>query len=133
MSKSMITTVNSLAQTVTAGNIIPLGTTVRRFGCNCRQDGNTIANTGKGYYTVLVSVTATPTAADTITVTAKNDGVDIIGATGSATVAAANTSVNISLIGTIRNYSDCETSSLSVVLTGADAVINNMTVKVIKE
>lgn len=133
MSKSMITTVNSLAQTVTAGNIIPLGTTVRRFGCNCRQDGNTIANTGKGYYTVLVSVTATPAAAGTITVTAKNDGVDIIGATGSATVAAANTSVNISLIGTIRNYSDCETSSLSIVLTGADAVINNMTVKVIKE
>lgn len=133
MSKSMITTVNSLAQTVTAGNIIPLGTTVRRFGCNCRQDGNTIANTGKGYYTVLVSVTATPAAAGTITVTAKNDGVDIIGATGSATVAAANTSVNISLIGTIRNYSDCETSSLSVVLTGEDAVINNMTVKVIKE
>ncbi len=133
MSKSMITTVNSLAQTVTAGNIIPLGTTVRRFGCNCRQDGNTIANTGKGYYTVLVSVTATPAAAGTVTVTAKNDGVDIIGATGSATVAAANTSVNISLIGTIRNYSDCETSSLSVVLTGEDAVINNMTVKVIKE
>lgn len=133
MSKSMITTVNSLAQTVTAGNIIPLGTTVRRFGCNCRQDGNTIANTGKGYYTVLVSVTATPAAAGTITVTAKNDGVDIIGATGSATVAAVNTSVNISLIGTIRNYSDCETSSLSVVLTGEDAVINNMTVKVIKE
>jgi hypothetical protein len=133
MSKSMITTVNSLAQTVTAGNIIPLGTTVRRFGCNCRQDGNTIANTGKGYYTVLVSVTATPAAAGTITVTAKNDGVDIIGATGSATVAAVSTTTNIAVVGTIRNYNDCETSSLSIVLTGADAVINNMTVKVIKE
>ena len=42
MSKSAIYTANTSAQTVAVNDVIPVGITSRRFGCNIRQDGNTI-------------------------------------------------------------------------------------------
>ena len=57
MSKSAIYTANTSAQTVAVNDIIPVGTTSRRFGCNIRQDGNTITLLGQGYYHVTVSAT----------------------------------------------------------------------------
>ena len=50
MSKSAIYTANTSAQTVAVNDVIPVGITSRRFGCNIRQDGNTITLLGQGYY-----------------------------------------------------------------------------------
>ena len=58
MSKSAIYTANTSAQTVAVNDIIPVGTTSRRFGCNIRQDGNAITLLGQGYYHVTVSASA---------------------------------------------------------------------------
>ena len=131
MSKSAIYTANTSAQTVAVNDIIPVGTTSRRFGCNIRQDGNTITLTGPGYYLVNASATIAPTAAGTVSVTGQKDGVAVIGATAAATTTAAAESANLSLGFIARNVS-CGSSILSFVLSGAESTVTNLAVTVTK-
>ena len=63
MSKSAIYTTNTSTPTVEIGGIVPVGATTRRYGCNVRQDGNTITLCGQGYYLINVSATMSPSAA----------------------------------------------------------------------
>ena len=132
MSKSAIYTTNTTAPTIAVDGIIPVGTTTRRYGCNVRQDGNAITLCGQGYYLVNVSATVTPTAAGTVSVTAQKDGVAIVGATGSETVAAVSNAANISITAIVRNACGCDSSILSFVLGGVAAVVDNFAVTVEK-
>ena len=132
MSKSAIYTTNTTAPTIAVNGIIPVGTTTRRYGCNVRQDGNAITLCGQGYYLVNVSATVTPTAAGTVSVTAQKDGVDIVGATGSETVAAVSNAANISITAIVRNACGCDSSILSFILGGVAAVVDNFAVTVEK-
>ena len=132
MSKSAIYTTNTAAPTIAVDGIIPVGTTTRRYGCNIRQDGNAITLCGQGYYLVNVSATVTPTAAGTVSVTAQKDGVDIVGATGSETVAAVSNAANISITAIVRNACGCDSSILSFILGGVAAVVDNFAVTVYK-
>ena len=132
MSKSAIYTTNTAAPTIAVDGIIPVGTTTRRYGCNIRQDGNAITLCGQGYYLVNVSATVTPTAAGTVSVTAQKDGVAIVGATGSETVAAVANAANISITAIVRNACGCDSSILSFILGGVAAVVDNFAVTVEK-
>ena len=132
MSKSAIYTTNTAAPTIAVDGIIPVGTTTRRYGCNIRQDGNAITLCGQGYYLVNVSATVTPTAAGTVSVTAQKDGVSIVGATGSETVAAVSNDANISITAIVRNACGCDSSILSFILGGVAAVVDNFAVTVEK-
>lgn len=130
MSKSAIYTANAVASTVAVGDLIPLGSTSRRYGCNLRQDGNGITATGAGYYLVTMSATVAPTTAGAVTITGQKDGVAIIGATATSTAAAgAATDLAFSVI--VRNIG-CGSSILSFVLTGAAATVSNFAVSVVK-
>ena len=132
MSKSAIYTTNTTAPTIAVDGIIPVGTTTRRYGCNIRQDGNAITLCGQGYYLVNVSATVTPTAAGTVSVTAQKDGIDIVGATGSETVANVSNAANISITAIVRNACGCDSSILSFILGGVAAVVDNFAVTVYK-
>lgn len=132
MSKSAIYNTNTTSPTIAVDGIIPVGTTTRRYGCNIRQDGNAITLCGQGYYLVNVSATVTPTAAGTVSVTAQKDGVDIVGATGSETVASVSNAANISITAIVRNACGCDSSILSFVLGGVAAVVDNFAVTVEK-
>lgn len=66
-----------LTLSTAAGTAIPLGTTVRRFGCNAVLSGNGVLLKGQGYFDVDASVTFTPTAAGAYTVTLFKDGVTV--------------------------------------------------------
>ena len=130
MSKSAIYTVNSTANAVTVGDLIPLGSTSRRYGCNLRQDGNGITATGAGYYLVTMSATVAPTAAGAVTITGQKDGVAIIGATATSTAAAAATT-DLAFTTLVRNAC-CDSSILSFVLTGTAATVSNFAVSIVK-
>ena len=132
MSKSAIYTALTTATAVAAGGTIPLGTTIRRFGGNIRQDGNSITITGRGYFKVTASATLIPNAAGTATVTLNKDGVPVTGAQASETVAAAATSVAMSIVAIVRNVCDCDSSVLSFVLRDAASSITNFAVTVEK-
>ena len=131
MSRSAIYTANTTPTAVAVGDIIPVGTTVRRYGQNIRQDGNTITVTGPGYYLANVSATVAPTAAGTVTLTGQKDGVAVSGATAAATTAAAAASVNLSLAYIVRNTC-CNSSILSFALGGAESTVSNLAVTVTK-
>lgn len=131
MSKAAIYTTNVSGATVAAGGIVPVGGTTRRYGCNIKQDGNTITLCGQGYYLVNVSATLAPSEAGTVTLTAQKDGVPIIGAIGAETVAASGTA-NIHLTAIVRNACGCDSSILSLLLGGVAAVVSNVAVTVVK-
>ena len=130
MSKSVIYTANATANAVAIGDLIPLGSTSRRYGCNLRQDGNGITAAGAGYYLVTMSATVAPTAAGAVTITGQKDGVAIIGATATST-AAAGATADLAFSAIVRNIS-CDSSILSFVLTGAAATVSNFAVSVVK-
>lgn len=130
MSRSAIYTANATANAVAVGDLIPLGSTSRRYGCNLRQDGNGITATGAGYYLVTMSATVAPTAAGAVTITGQKDGVAIIGATATST-AAAGAATNLAFSTVVRNIG-CDSSILSFVLTGAAATVSNFAVSVVK-
>ena len=131
MSKSAIYTTNTSKPTIAVGGVVPVGVTTRRFGCNIKQDGNTITLCGQGYYLVDVSATVAPSAASNVSLTAQKDGVAIIGATAAQTV-AANSVANLKLTAIVRNACGCESSLLSLLLGGVASVINNLAVTVEK-
>lgn len=130
--KSLIYTAMQTPTAVAVNGIIPLGTIVRRYGCNCNLNGNGIAINGQGYYDVDVSVEAVPDAAGTVTVQLLKDGVAVPGATAAATVAAVANTVTLAFPATVR-LGCCSTGSvLTLLLTGAASIVNNVAARVEK-
>lgn len=130
--KSLIYTAMQTPTAVAVNGIIPLGTIVRRYGCNCNLNGNGIAINGQGYYDVDVSVEAVPDAAGTVTVQLLKDGVAVPGATAAATVADVANTVTLAFPATVR-LGCCSTGSvLTLLLTGAASTVNNVAARVEK-
>lgn len=128
--KSLIYTAMQTPTAVAVNGIIPLGTIVRRYGCNCNLNGNGIAINGQGYYDVDVSVEAVPDAAGTVTVQLLKDGVAVPGATAAATVAAVANTVTLAFPATVR-LGCCSTGSvLTLLLTGAASTVSNVALRV---
>ena len=114
---------------VAVDGVIPLGSLIRRYGCDVAINGNAVNITGAGYYDVDASVTVTPAAAGTVTVTLYKDGVAVPGATASAT-AAVNGTVDLSIPALVRQVCCAEGSALTLVLAGAAATVNNVALRV---
>lgn len=130
MSQSAIYVVNTSSQTVAAGSTISLGTVIRRFGPNLKVSGNAIQICGNGYYDIDASITLVPSAAGSVTITAYKDNVAIPGATATETVAATDTTVNLSLSSMIREgCSYCNgLSNVTFVVSGTAAEILNVAI-----
>ena len=134
MAKSLIQTANSSQQNVAVNSIISLGSTLRRFGCNCRLNGNAIELVGEGYYTIDVNTTVTPTAAGNVTVTLYKDGVAIPSATATNSVSTVGNSTTLPITTTVRLGCKCDgSSSITVVLIEGAGVINNISARVVKQ
>ena len=132
MSKSAIYTALTTAIPVAVGATIPLGATIRRFGVNVNQDGNSITVTGRGYFKITASATVVPNAAGTVTVALNKDGVPVAGAEASETVAAAATEVAVPIVAIVRNVCECDSAVLSFDLLGAASSVENFAVVVEK-
>lgn len=114
---------------VSVDGVIPLGSLIRRYGCDVALNGNAVNITGAGYYDVDASVTVAPAAAGTVTITIYKDGVAVPGATASET-AAANGTVDLSIPALVRQVCCAAGSALTLVLTGAAATVNNVALRV---
>ena len=133
MSRSLIQTVNSSEQSVTAGSTIGLGTTVRRYGCNCRQIGDAIELEGSGYYKITATVVAEPDAIGNVTVSAYFNGLQIQGATATGSVSTVGNRTTMTIVGTIRMGCNCEgASNLTFELDEGDSTISLISVRVDK-
>ena len=139
--KSAIYTANTAASAITLStaqptSTIPLGTTIRRFGCNIKLNGTGILLDGEGYYNVNASVTLTPASTGDYTVRLLADGVEIPGA--NQTVSAASLSSITFNIPTIVRLLCCKSSSTLSLQVSATATlpatitVNNVGVTVTK-
>lgn len=139
--KSAIYTANTSANVITLtaqqpATAIPLGTTVRRFGCNLRLSGTGVLAEGEGYYDINTSVTATATTAGNYTVKVLADGVEIPGANQTVTAAAGSViAFNIPALIRIACCKSAATITLQISTTATLPVtvtINNVGVVVEK-
>lgn len=134
MSRSLIQTANPSSQSVAVGSIISLGSVLRRYGCNCRLNGNAIEIEGAGYYTIDVAVTLTPTATGNVTVALYLNGQPIPSATATAGVTTVGNSITIPIVTTVRQGCNCDgASSITCVLTAGASTVNNISTRVEKE
>ena len=133
MSRSLIQTANPSSQAVAVGGIISLGSVLRRFGCNCRMNGNAIEIEGAGYYTISGTFTVEPTAAGDVTVVILENGVQIAGATATVNATAGN-AVTLPIVTTVRQGCCCDgASSITCVLTAGAGNVLNASLRVEKE
>lgn len=132
MSRSLIQTVNQSQQNVNANSVIPLGTVLRRFGCNCRLSGDSIIAMGDGYYKVDANVSVAPTEAGAVTVAIYSNGNPITGAIAYGSVDTAGNSVTLPIETTIRQRCCGSAASLTVVLIEGAGVVRNIGVRVEK-
>lgn len=132
MSKSAIYTAMTTPTSVNVGEIVPLGATIRRFGCNITQDGNTITIKGRGYFLVTASITTAPDAVGTVAVSMSKDGVPVSGATASGSVSTAANPAALPITAIVRNACDCDSSALSFTLDGTASTVQNVAVTVVK-
>lgn len=127
--KSALYTAMQTPTAVTVNGVIPLGSLIRRYGCDVSLNGNAVNITGTGYYDVDTSVTVAPTAAGTVTATLVRNGVPIPGATASA-AAAAGAPVVLAFPALVRQACCASGSALTLVLSGAAATVNNVAFRV---
>lgn len=127
--KSALYTALQTPTAVAVDGVIPLGSLIRRYGCDISLNGNAINLSGAGYYDVDASITVAPTAAGTVTATLVKDGVAIPGATASAAAAAGAPTV-LSFPALVRQACCTAGSALTLVLTGAAATVNNVALRV---
>lgn len=132
MSKSLLYGVNRTPQTIVVGDRVNFGSIVRRYGCNLNLSGGEVLVTGEGYYDVDASITFVAGAAGIATITLLKDGSVIPGAGASATVADGDTVTLVVPPSVIREKCNCE-STITAVISGVIGVINNATIRVVKD
>ena len=133
MSRSLIQTANQSAQTVAVNSTIALGSTLRRFGCNCRLNGNSIEVDGAGYYTISGTVTLTPSAVGNVSVAVFVNGVQVTGSTVTGGVTTVGNSVTLPIETTIRHGCNCDgASQIQLVLTAGASTVNGVSLRVEK-
>ena len=134
MSKSLIQTANQNINAVTENGVIPLGTVVRRFGCNLALSGNGIEVRGEGYYTIDCTVTVAPTATGDVSVALYKNGVQVPSAIASGVVATASDPITLPIVATIRQGCACcnGADTLTVVLLQGAGAVTNISTRVVK-
>lgn len=127
--KSALYTAMQTPTEVAVNGVIPLGSLIRRYGCDITLNGNAVNIVGKGYYDVDTSITVAPTAAGTVTATLYKDGVAVPGATASA-AGAAGAPVVLAFPALVRQACCASSAALTLVLTGAASTVSNVALRV---
>ena len=136
MSKSLIQVANTSIQPVTPVNgspaIVDLGGTIRRYGCNLRQNGNSIEENGEGYYEIEGTITVAPTTAGIVTVALLENGDIMPGSQVSGSVSTATNPVTLPLLATSRIACCCNSSNITVGIVAGAGNVQNVALRIVK-
>lgn len=137
MSRCLLYTYNPAAGAVAAGENIPTGTLdsiVRRHGCAASPSLSGIQLTEEGYYKIFATAKATAAAAGTLTLTLRQDGTAVPGATVSAAAAAAGDEITLELPAAAVRVLRCPCRSvLTFTLTGGAATASTISCLIDKD
>lgn len=133
MSKSAIYATDTSSNSVAIGGVVPISTVGRRFGCSVGLQNNGVVLKERGYYDVDVNLTATSTVASTATVSLYQDGQPISGASATVTVGTVGDVISLPLSALVRvTGCCCNTSVLTLVVSGQALTVTNASIKVEK-
>ena len=119
------------ASTIAQGGVLPLTTIVRRRGKAIQQSNDSIVLNEAGYYRVSVSETFTAPATGIVSLSFRQDGVQIQGATTSTSIATATTEVDSLALDCIVRVGCCNAPSiLTFVNSGVAINTSNIAVNV---
>lgn len=116
-----IFTRGTTGSTVAAGGTIPLGETVHRFGCGLDRNGDSITlacGRGGRWYAISGTVTLTPEATGTATVTLLSGGVAV---SSSSMGAATGSTLTLPVAGMVR--AGCDAVNVTLSLDGVAASV----------
>lgn len=125
MAKSVLYFYNPTVGTIADGGSIPIqtGNIVRRYGCDCTVNDNTILCKNGGYFDVDVALTVTAGGTTATTAALYQDGTLIPGTAVTLTPTAAGTTLYFNLPRSVIRVRGCccAESRLTVRLTGGTA------------
>ena len=136
----LLNLVNTANQSVLTGGIVNLGSIVHRV-CNGAfnfSNSNTISLNNQGWYKVHVTINATGTAVGANTFQLYQNGIAVLGALASHTIAAVGDVRNFSFETIVRVLPSCSCQcntpiNLTILNNGASEItVNNITVDIIK-
>lgn len=124
---SLIYLTTPSAASVPANGVLPLTTIVRRRGSSIQQSNDSVVLGAPGYYRVSVSATFTAPAAGVVSLSIRQDGVQIQGATASTTITTATTEVRSLSFSAIVRVPCCGSPvTLTVVNNGVAITTSNI-------
>lgn len=146
MPQSLIYTSYNGSATLQPDNIIPLGSTIRRYGKNLSQSGDGVLIEGCGYYKIDGLVNVTPTAEGNISISLTQDGQEIQGGVISIAVSAPSASTEsttkavpvspstyaLPVQAVVRMKCCSEPTTLQMVLGGVSATVDRSNLIVTK-
>lgn len=135
--KPLIYLANTTSTSVLANGTIPFPTTVRRKFCSLSNSGGGVVITNNGvcddYYNVDVLVTFTAPATGNVTISILQDGVPIVGANATVTIATADTEVvTVTIPATIKVTLSGSPDTITVISSSA-ITVSNATIRVTEE
>lgn len=136
-----LSTVSSIASSVSVNGVIPLGSVVRKRGtknCNCVSpidlSGNSIVVSEPGYYDFDFTATFTAPTEGNVTISLYQNGVPVAGFTATTTIITADAQVaSISISAPdVRVFCNGAPTAFTFVVTGTAANFSNVAVSVKK-
>ena len=132
MAKAALYMAGTATRDVAAGEAIPLGRVIRKFGCCITGNMDDITLTEMGYYQLNASFTVVPDTTGSIVVRAYDVATAIPGAEATATVWTTDVPVTITIPYIVRATRCCDPMTITFVIEGGDAAVTSSAVSVIK-
>lgn len=124
MSQSLIYTAFNGSQSLQPSNVLPLGSTIRRYGKNLSQSGDGVLVSGCGYYVIDGLVGLTSTTAGDVEISLTQDGNPIQGGSEKVTVGATGSYI-VPVHAVIRMKCCSEPTTIQMVLGTTTAQIDS--------
>lgn len=129
--RSLLYSVNTNSQTLTAGATVDFGNIVHKRGCAINMSAGNIQLNSSGYYDVDANITFTAGATGTAVLSLLKNGMPIPGATETiSTTETAQYTVDIPAIVRdkccIDNYISCTISGIATTVTNAAIVVSEI-------
>ena len=131
MRTQLIYMTNTSNASVLADGIIPLSTIQRKYGCAIVEGTNSIILRVPGYYKVNATITLTAPAAGDAAIKLQKNNADVPGMESTETITTATTEVrSLTITGIVRVYCNEGFATITLVNSGVDATISNVSLDV---
>lgn len=134
MSRNSVYVSNETTTDVQSGELIPIGSIVRRRGGCMELNGNAITILDCGYFDVDVAVTFTSKEAGDAVIELRHNGIIVAGATATESIFSPETETrSVCIPATIRIPFKCNPATITVTVNGIPISVENFAIRIVKQ